>query len=47
MQLLRDNLTLWTSDSERDDGQQDGQDGNWYVGPQLILHFSSNYDNNL
>lgn len=28
MQLLRDNLTLWTSDSERDDGQQDGQDGN-------------------
>jgi 14-3-3 protein beta/theta/zeta len=28
MQLLRDNLTLWTSDSQVDDGQNDGQDGN-------------------
>lgn len=28
MQLLRDNLTLWTSDSQADDGEQDTEQGN-------------------
>ena len=26
MQLLRDNLTLWTSDSQQDDGEYEGQE---------------------